>query len=109
MKAGGAVVVGEGVQRLPNTLCVAAPEWDSARQVMWLDLSSVCVSSGSACSSGKVAPSHVLTAMGLGSLAPYSIRASGGYASLEGDWSTLAEIWLDGYARVMSRRRAEVA
>jgi cysteine desulfurase len=109
MKAGGAIVVGEGAQRLPNTLCVAAPDWDSARQVMWLDLSSVCVSSGSACSSGKVAPSHVLTAMGLGALAPFSIRASGGYASLEGDWSTLAEIWLDGYARVMSRRRAEVA
>ena len=109
MKAVGAVIVGEGAERLPNTLCVAAPEWDSARQVMWLDLSSVCVSSGSACSSGKVAPSHVLTAMGLGSLAPYSIRASGGYASSESDWSTLAEIWLDGYARVMSRRRAEVA
>ena len=109
MKAGGAVVVGEGAQRLPNTLCVAAPDWDSARQVMWLDLSSVCVSSGSACSSGKVAPSHVLTAMGLEHLAPFSIRASGGYASQESDWSTLAEIWLDGYARVMSRRRAEVA
>ena len=76
---------------------------------MWLDLSSVCVSSGSACSSGKVAPSHVLTAMGLEHLAPFSIRASGGYASQESDWSTLAEIWLDGYARVMSRRRAEVA
>ena len=109
MKSSGAVVVGERAARLSNTLCVAAPDWDSARQVMWLDLSSVCVSSGSACSSGKVAPSHVLVAMGLEHLAPFSIRASGGYASQESDWSTLAEIWLDGYARVMSRRRAEVA
>jgi cysteine desulfurase len=109
MTAVGAVVAGEGATRLPNTLCVCAPDWDSARQLMWLDLSSVCVSSGSACSSGKVAPSHVLTAMGLDALAPFSIRASGGYASEESDWSTLAEIWLDGYARATSRKRAEVA
>jgi cysteine desulfurase len=109
LKAVGAVVAGEGAVRLPNTLCLAASNWDSARQVMWLDLGGVQASAGSACSSGKVKASGVLTVMGLGAQAGFALRASGGWATTEDDWSAFADLWLDGYARVMARQRTEVA
>ena len=109
LKSAGALVAGEGAMRLPNTLCVTAEGWDSARQVMWLDLGGVQASAGSACSSGKVRASGVLTAMGLEALAPFVLRASGGWATTEDDWSAFADLWLDGYARVTARQRTEVA
>ncbi len=109
LKAAGAVVAGEGADRLPNTLCVVADGWESARQVMWLDLGGVQASAGSACSSGKVKPSGVLTALGLGARAAFALRASGGWATTTDDWSDFADLWLDGYARVMARQRTEVA
>lgn len=59
-------VISGDVQRLPNTLCVTIPGMTSDLAVMNLDLDGYAVSAGSACSSGKVKPSHVLTAMGLG-------------------------------------------
>ena len=55
---------GVSALRLPTTTCVGLPGIDQQRQVMALDLAGVAVSAGSACSSGKVAPSHVLKAMG---------------------------------------------
>ena len=76
---------------------------------MWLDLGGVQVSAGSACSSGKVKPSGVLTAMGLGHLAGFSLRASGGWATTQTDWSAFADLWQDGFARVTARQRTEVA
>ena len=71
-----AVVVAEHAPRLPNTVCLALPGVAAATQVMALDLAGVCVSAGSACSSGKVAESHVLRAMGLSTLASSAIRVS---------------------------------
>jgi cysteine desulfurase len=72
----GAVVCGAGTARLPNTSCVALPGVRADAQVIALDLAGVAVSAGAACSSGKVAASHVLAAMGLGSLAGQAIRVS---------------------------------
>jgi cysteine desulfurase len=72
----GAVVCGAGAARLPNTTCVALPGVRADAQVIALDLAGVAVSAGAACSSGKVATSHVLTAMGLGPLAGEAIRVS---------------------------------
>ena len=60
-----AVVFGETARRLPNTLCFAVPGVDAATLMIALDLAGVAASSGSACSSGKVTPSHVLSAMGV--------------------------------------------
>ncbi|MBU6420084.1 MAG: cysteine desulfurase [Proteobacteria bacterium] len=72
----GAVVAGVGAPRLPNTTCVALPGIRAETQVIALDMVGICVSSGSACSSGKVSSSHVLSAMGFGKLAGQAIRIS---------------------------------
>jgi cysteine desulfurase len=56
---------GDPVNRLPNTLNVSFPGFDSETLLMALDLEGVCASSGSACMVGSVVASHVLLAMGL--------------------------------------------
>ncbi len=75
-RAAGAIVCGARAPRLPNTTCLALPGVRADAQVMALDLDGIAVSAGAACSSGKVAPSHVLAAMGLGALAGQAIRVS---------------------------------
>jgi len=101
----GAIVVGEAVDRLPNTLCVAAPGFSAQLQVMGLDLEGVMVSAGAACSSGRVKPSGVLTAMGLHELASCAIRASGGWTTTQQDWDRFADVWCAAYGRHTVRAR----
>ncbi|MEE8658484.1 Cysteine desulfurase [Acetobacteraceae bacterium EV16G] len=73
----GALVVGkEATARLANTSCLILPEMSGQAQLIALDLAGCCVSTGSACSSGKVTRSHVLEAMGMGQLAGHAIRIS---------------------------------
>jgi cysteine desulfurase len=72
----GAVPLGAGAPRLPNTSCLALPGVRAETQVIVLDLAGVQVSAGAACSSGKVARSRVLDAMGAGPLAGEAIRVS---------------------------------
>ncbi len=72
----GAVVMGAGAARLDNTSCLALPGVPAERQVIALDLAGYAVSAGAACSSGKLARSHVLEAMGAGPLAGEAIRVS---------------------------------
>ncbi len=74
--AAGAQVCGGDAPRLPNTTSLALPGVRADAQVIALDLAGVSVSAGAACSSGKVATSHVLAAMGLGPLAGQAIRVS---------------------------------
>ena len=69
----GAIIFGAGVARLPNTTCFAMPGMNAETLLMGFDLEGIAVSSGSACSSGKVAKSHVLAAMGV---APEISRAA---------------------------------
>ncbi len=102
-------VFGAAVRRLPSVLCFANPGMDAERQVMALDLDGVMVSAGAACSSGKVTPSHVLSAMGFQRLAGQAIRASGGWATTEDDWRRFAEVWLAVHGRMSARHRATVA
>ncbi|WP_370154993.1 cysteine desulfurase family protein [Ferrovibrio sp.] len=82
-------------ERLPNTLCIGMPGVPAETQVMALDLAGVAVSAGSACSSGKVTPSHVLTAMGLpDQAAREALRFSLGWASTAADVERAAAAWI---------------
>ena len=86
--------LGQGAPRLPNTSCIAMPGVASETQVMALDLAGVAVSAGSACSSGKVRPSHVLRAMGLGEAeAGSAIRISLGWTSTAADVERFVSAW----------------
>jgi cysteine desulfurase len=102
-------VFGANVDRLPTVLCFAAEGFDSERQVMAMDLDGVMVSAGAACSSGKMAPSQVLVAMGFSGVANNAIRVSGGWATTEDDWLKFADVWLAAHARHQARRRASAA
>jgi cysteine desulfurase len=102
-------VFGVGAARLANTLCFAAPGVNSETQIMALDLDGVMVSAGSACSSGKVKASPVLTAMGETDLAGAALRVSSGWASTEADWVRFTEVWLAANARLQARRRVSAA
>ena len=87
-------IFGAAAQRLPNTTCVALPGLAAESQLMALDLAGVAVSSGSACSSGKVAPSHVLAAMGATAAeAQAALRISTGWASGQDDYARFLEVW----------------
>lgn len=87
-------IAGSATPRLPNTSCIVLPGLPSETQVMALDLAGVAVSAGSACSSGKVRPSHVLAAMGASAEdASSAIRVSLGWASEPGDVERFVEAW----------------
>jgi len=72
----GAVAIGASAARLPNTSCLALPGVRADTQLIALDMAKIAVSAGAACSSGKLAASHVLEAMGAGALAGQAIRVS---------------------------------
>ena len=81
----GAIEIGTGAPRLGNTACLALPGVRAETQVIAMDLAGVQVSAGAACSSGKVARSHVLDAMGLGVLAGEAIRVSLAWSVTDAD------------------------
>lgn len=93
-------VHGETAARVAGVSCFGVEGLPSETQVMGLDLAGFAVSAGSACSSGKVKPSRVLTAMGLNDTAARSaIRASFGWASKADEFDALARAWLKMAAR----------
>ncbi|MGH6948672.1 MAG: cysteine desulfurase family protein [Kiloniellales bacterium] len=95
-----ATIHGQRALRLPNTSCFSFPELRAETQVMALDLAGVAVGAGAACSSGKVTPSEVLTAMGVPpAAAATAIRVSFGWASEERD----VEVFLDAWGETIRR------
>jgi len=91
-----AVIFGAGVARLPNTTLVALPGTKAETAVIAFDLQGVAVSSGAACSSGKVAPSHVLAAMGVApDLARGAIRVSLGPTTTKNDIERFLRTWIN--------------
>ena len=90
------IFVGKDVTRLPNTSCLVTPGWKGETQVMQMDLAGFAISAGSACSSGKVRASRVLTAMGYDEVtAASAIRVSLGPDVAEEDVLRFAEAWLE--------------
>jgi cysteine desulfurase len=108
--AADSVIFAETAPRLPNTVCFAVPGVEAATLMIALDLAGVAVSSGSACSSGKVAPSHVLAAMEVDpGLARGAIRLSLGWASTEADVDRFAQAFASVIARMRAARRGASA
>jgi cysteine desulfurase len=88
------IVFSETVPRLPNTTLFTVPGLKAETAVIGFDLAGIAVSSGSACSSGKVQPSHVLEAMGVGpELAQGAVRLSLGWSTSETEVDRVLEAW----------------
>jgi len=91
---GDVIVFSDHVQRLPNTTLFTVPGLKAETAVIGFDLAGIAVSSGSACSSGKVQPSHVLEAMGFGpEIAQGAVRLSMGWSTSAADVDCCLEAW----------------
>jgi cysteine desulfurase len=104
---GEVVVFGAGVERLNNTICFGRVGMKAETLLMGFDLDGIAVSSGSACSSGKVGRSHVLAAMGVEpELASSAIRVSLGWNTSETQVDQFIGVWNKLVARHIARLAA---
>lgn len=98
--AADVVVFGKEASRIGNTVNFAVPDVKNTVAMMGLDLDGIAISSGSACSSGKVGRSHVLSAMGVDpALADCSLRVSFGWSSTSDD----VEAFFKAFMKVLNR------
>lgn len=89
-----AMFYGKNTTRLPNTSMVFMPNIDAQRQLIQFDLHNISISSGSACSSGKIKISHTLLAMGIKEeQAKNAIRVSLGPESTKNEVEKFVEVW----------------
>ena len=103
----GVTVMGKAAPRVAGTSCFAAAGFKAETQVMAMDLAGIAVSSGSACSSGKVKRSLVLSAMGQpAALAESAIRTSFGWKSAREDFDAVADVWLAAARRTILKDHA---
>jgi len=99
-RANDAHILAANTARLANTSCIRMPGVRGETQVMHFDLNGIAISSGSACSSGKVKSSHVLRAMGLDDVAAgESVRISIGADTTDADIDRAVTVWTDLYDR----------
>lgn len=104
---GGCEVLGAHVPRLPNTSLVIAEDVVGETAVIALDLAGVAVATGSACTSGKVAPSHVLAAMGVSAQkSRAALRISLGWSTTKADIDIFLAAFASHRQRVAERARA---
>ena len=95
-----AIIYGDEAPRLPNTTLVRLPGLSNELQLMHLDLQGYAVSAGSACSSGKISPSPVLSAMGVPEAhTRESIRISLGASTPQEDIVGFLDILINFYQR----------
>lgn len=105
----GVVILGSNVDRLPNTSCLAVPGLAAETMLISLDLQGFAVSSGSACSSGKVGVSHVLTAMDVAeSTARGALRISLGWNTTDEQVKQFVEAF-NNMAATLSPKHRETA
>jgi cysteine desulfurase len=94
MQTNGTIVFSSDVERLPNTTLFTVPGLKAETAVIAFDLAGIAVSSGSACSSGKVQPSHVLEAMGFSpEIAQGAVRLSLGWSTSGADIDRCLQAW----------------
>ena len=99
------MIFGAQAERLPNTTLFGVPGMKAETAVIAFDLDGVAVSSGAACSSGKVAPSHVLAAMGVPPpLARGAVRVSLGASTTETDVDCFLAAWRKQFQALANRR-----
>jgi cysteine desulfurase len=104
-RIGDLVVHGEAATRGPNILHMSAPGTDSEAMLMHLDLAGLACASGSACQTGSVEPSHVLSAMGTQrEIAIAAVRMSFGSLSTQDQVPKIADIFEQVVAKVRSLR-----
>jgi cysteine desulfurase len=105
----GLVIFGAGAaERLPNTTLFAVPGIKAETAVIAFDLAGVAVSSGAACSSGKVQRSHVLAAMGVPpGLARGAVRVSFGWSTTEAQVEGLIHAWIKLSERLLKGKAAD--
>jgi cysteine desulfurase len=102
-----AVIFGQWAERLPNTSCFAVPGLNAETLLMSFDLAGIAISSGSACSSGKVAKSHVLEAMSIApEISKAAIRVSLGWNTTQTEISNFIAAWRRIRARLKPKAAA---
>jgi cysteine desulfurase len=102
----GVTIAGRSAPRLPNTSLLILPGIPAETQVIALDLAGIRVSAGAACSSGKVARSHVLAAMGFDAEAGCGIRVSLPWNAPDDAAERFLQAYATMRARLSSRRAA---
>ncbi len=104
------IIFAQNVDRLPNTSYITMPGVSHETQIMSLDLDGIAVSSGSACSSGKVAMSHVLRAMGIDEkTAETTIRISLGWNTTQEDIDGFLISWKKLFERTRDLNKGNQA
>jgi cysteine desulfurase len=104
------VIFGAAVERLPNTTLFAVPGMKAETAVIAFDLEGIAVSSGAACSSGRVQPSHVLAAMGVAAeLAGAAVRVSLGPTTAESDIECFIQAWIRVSGALVKKRSKRIA
>ena len=106
----GVIVFSDSGQRLPSTTLFTAPGLKAETAVIGFDLAGIAVSSGSACSSGKVQPSHVLEAMGFEpDIAQGAVRLSMGWSTRDADIDRCLEAWRKLAGNLLKDQRRNTA
>jgi len=106
----GAIVFSDEAQRLPNTVLFTVPGLKAETAVIGFDLAGIGVSSGSACSSGRVQSSHVLQAMGFApELAQGAVRLSLGWSTSETEIDSAVEAWRELADGLLKGKRRNTA
>ena len=101
------IIVGEKEKRLPNTSCIITPGWKGESQVIAMDLEGFSISSGTACSSGKLSEVSLLKEMEYGEdLANCSIRVSMGPNTKKSDIEAFIFSWKQLYSRHKKNRES---
>ncbi len=101
------VIAGKEAARLPNTSCLTMPGMAAEAQLIAFDLAGFAVSSGSACSSGTVRPSHVLLAMGYDeAVTQHAIRVSLHEGTTKEEIEAFVQAWCELHQRSATKKKA---